>query len=172
MIYLVDIEGHGDLKVELSETERGVWKATIGDDQTVDLELRGRAADGAYLFAIGDEVRKFHLDKNCTKYLLAEGEEVSRVEVERAGDVVLDHARHADKEPAAQLDTLESNITGIVLDILVRPGQQVEKGDPVVIVEAMKMENTLTAPMSGTVEAIAIEEGQTVYAGDEMVTFT
>lgn len=174
MIYLVEIEGQEDLKVELSETKRGVWTASVGDGengQAVDLEMRGRAADGAYLFAIGGEVRKFHLDKNCTKYLLDDGEKVSRFQVERAAEVVLDHDSLHDTEWEVHIEALESNITGIVLEVLVEPGQKVNEDDPVVIVEAMKMENTLTAPMDGVVKGVRVEPGQTVYAGDALVTF-
>lgn len=171
MIYLVEIEGQDDLKVELAENKRGVFTASVGDGKTVDLELRGRDEDGAYLFAIGGEIRRFHLDKNCTKYLLDDGETVSRVQVERAGEVVLDHDSLHDTDWEVRVETLESNITGIVLEILVEPGQTVKEGDPIVVIEAMKMENTLTAPMDSTVEEIAIESGQTVYAGDTLVKF-
>jgi biotin carboxyl carrier protein len=175
MIYLVEIEGRDDLKVEIAENKRGVFTASVGDGsgdgKSVELEMRGRDEDGAYLFAIGGEVRKFHLDKNCTKYLLDDGESVSRVQVERAGDVVLNHDELHDTEWEVRIEALESNITGIVLEVLVEPGQKVEEGDPIVIVEAMKMENTLTAAMDATVTEIAVESGQTVYAGDTLVKF-
>lgn len=171
MIYLVEIEGQDDLKVELSETRRGIWTARVGDEDSVELEMRGRSEDGGYLFAIGGEVRKFHLDKNCTKYLLDDGERVSRIDVADAGEVVMDHDRRFDTEWEVTIDTLESNITGVVLEVLVEPGQRVKEDDPVVIVEAMKMENTLHAPMDATVADIAVEVGQTVYSGDPLVTF-
>lgn len=171
MIYLVEIEGQDDLRVELTQTRRGVWLARVGEENRVELEMRGRAADGGYLFAIGGEVRKFHLDKNCTKFLLDDGERVSRVQVDHAGDVVLEHDRRFDTDWEVRIDTLDSNITGIVLDVLVEPGQRVEEGQPVVIIEAMKMENTLAAPMDATISEVAIEVGQTVYAGDMLVSF-
>ncbi len=171
MIYLVEIEGQDDLTVELKQTRRGVWLAHVGDQDSVELEMRGRAADGGYLFAIGGEVRKFHLDKNHTKFLLDDGERVSHVQVDHAGDVVLDHDSQFDTNWEVRIDTLDSNITGIVLEVLVEPGQRVREGDPVVVIEAMKMENTLSAPMDATVGDIAIEVGQTVYAGDALVSF-
>jgi biotin carboxyl carrier protein len=171
MIYLVEIEGRDDLKVELAENKRGVFTASVGDGKSVELEMRGRDEDGAYLFAIGGEIRKFHLDKNCTKYLFDDGESVSRVQVERAGEVVLDHDSLHDTEWEVPLETLESNITGIVLEILVEPGQTLKEGDPIVVIEAMKMENTLTAAMDSTVTEVVIETGQTVYAGDTLVKF-
>jgi biotin carboxyl carrier protein len=171
MIYLVEIEGQNDLKVELTEARRGVWKARVGEHEGVELEFRGRAEDGAYLMVIGGETRRFHLDKNCTKYLLDDGQRVSRFQVEQAGEVVLEHERQVDTEWEHRVDSLASTITGIVLEVLVKPGERVEEGQPVILIEAMKMENTLCAPMNATVADVAAEVGQTVYAGDELVTF-
>lgn len=60
----------------------------------------------------------------------------------------------------------ESNIKapmpGKIIRILVEAGQEVEQGEPVVILEAMKMENELKAPVSGTVQAILASTGDTV----------
>ncbi len=54
---------------------------------------------------------------------------------------------------------------GKVIKLLVQPGEAVEEGQPVLIVEAMKMEHTLRAPRAGTVTALHCEEGQQVNAG-------
>lgn len=172
MIYLVEIEDGDDLRVELSESEHGVWQAKVGDEPPVELELRGRTDDGGYLFAIGEQVRKFHLDKNCTTYLLDDGEKTARVQVEQAGQVLLEHDRLEGSKRAAKFDRLESNITGVLLEVLVEEGQKVQKGEPVAVVEAMKMENTLVAPGSGVVEKIAAEPGETVYSGDLLIEFS
>jgi biotin carboxyl carrier protein len=54
---------------------------------------------------------------------------------------------------------------GRVVKILIREGEAIELGAPAIIVEAMKMENELHAPASGTVARIAVAEGDTVDAG-------
>ncbi|MEM1216899.1 MAG: biotin/lipoyl-containing protein, partial [Bacteroidota bacterium] len=51
---------------------------------------------------------------------------------------------------------------GLILDVLVAAGQAVEKGTPLVILEAMKMENVLKAAGPGTVKAIAVQQGAAV----------
>jgi len=51
---------------------------------------------------------------------------------------------------------------GLVLQVLVEPGQAVEKGQGLVVLEAMKMENELRAPLSGSVAAIHVAPGDTV----------
>jgi acetyl-CoA/propionyl-CoA carboxylase biotin carboxyl carrier protein len=62
-------------------------------------------------------------------------------------------------------DTLTSPMQGTIIKIAVTEGQQVSSGDTVVVLEAMKMEQPLTAHKDGTVTGLAVEVGQTVSAG-------
>ena len=59
---------------------------------------------------------------------------------------------------------------GKILDIQVQPGDEVKKGQVVVILEAMKMENSITAEFSGTVAEILVEVGDTVAADAKVLT--
>lgn len=61
---------------------------------------------------------------------------------------------------------VESSIQGMVLKIKVEPGDSVEPGDVVAVIEAMKMENNIEAEETGTVEEIFISEGDAVNTGD------
>ncbi len=58
---------------------------------------------------------------------------------------------------------------GTIVKVLVEVGQQVEAGQPVCVLEAMKMENQITAETSGTVKEIRVQAGDTVGAGDVVV---
>jgi biotin carboxyl carrier protein len=58
-----------------------------------------------------------------------------------------------------------SFIPGTVLDILVEPGQDVSKGDILIILDAMKMLNKLKCSMNGTVKSIAVKKGDKVSKG-------
>ena len=55
---------------------------------------------------------------------------------------------------------------GKVVRVLVEPGQEVEAGAGIVVVEAMKMQNELRSPKAGTVSSVSAAEGTTVNAGD------
>lgn len=61
-------------------------------------------------------------------------------------------------------------IPGRVSRVLVTPGDQISRGDGVVVVEAMKMENELRAPRDGVVGTIDVEEGQGVEGGALLAT--
>jgi len=58
---------------------------------------------------------------------------------------------------------------GQVLKILVSVGQSISAGDPLVILEAMKMEQTLRAQADGIVEAVLVKQGDVVAPGDTLV---
>lgn len=64
------------------------------------------------------------------------------------------------------LAEIKSIMPGKVVRVVANVGQQVEKGDAVLVVEAMKMQNDLKAPKAGMVKEIRVEEGVTVSAGD------
>jgi pyruvate carboxylase subunit B len=58
---------------------------------------------------------------------------------------------------------------GKVLDVLVEKGAAVKKGDPLLVLEAMKMENRIQAPLDGVIEAVHVKKGSTVEKGTLMV---
>ena len=58
---------------------------------------------------------------------------------------------------------------GTVLAVKVAVGQAVRRGDVLLILEAMKMENEITAPADGTVSSVRVQAGTTVNTGDAMV---
>jgi len=64
---------------------------------------------------------------------------------------------------------LRAPMPGLVVRVLVEPGQEVEAGDGLVVMEAMKMENELAAEQAGTVAEIRAEEGETVNQDDVLV---
>lgn len=65
-----------------------------------------------------------------------------------------------------------ANIPGKVVTVEVTVGQQVEEGQVVMILEAMKMQNEIQAPVSGTVTEIHCEEGQSIEANVPLLVIT
>jgi biotin carboxyl carrier protein len=60
---------------------------------------------------------------------------------------------------------LTAQMPGKIVKVLVRPGDSVEEDAPVVVIEAMKMENELRSPIAGTVTRVEVSEGNTVETG-------
>ena len=67
--------------------------------------------------------------------------------------------------------TLLAPLPGTVTEIFVLPGAQVEAGQPVCVIEAMKMKNTIRADRSGTVASVLISPGQSVKHKQALVEF-
>ncbi|AEW96175.1 MULTISPECIES: acetyl/propionyl/methylcrotonyl-CoA carboxylase subunit alpha [Streptomycetaceae] len=67
--------------------------------------------------------------------------------------------------PAASGDTLASPMQGTIVKVAVEEGQQVDEGDLIVVLEAMKMEQPLNAHRSGTVKGLTAEVGSSVSSG-------
>jgi len=64
---------------------------------------------------------------------------------------------------------LAAPLPGVVLEVLVAAGAQVSRGDPVLILEAMKMRNTIRSPRDAVVVEVAVAAGQPVGPGDLLV---
>lgn len=65
---------------------------------------------------------------------------------------------------------IKAQMPGIVVQVMVKEGSIVQAGDPVVVIEAMKMENSITAPISGTVQRVAVEPGKQVNSGELLIS--
>jgi len=59
---------------------------------------------------------------------------------------------------------------GTILRVNVSEGASVNAGDVVLVLEAMKMENEITAPVSGAITKLSVQEGQTVSNGEHLFT--
>ena len=126
-----------------------------------------------YEVAIGDIV-----DNIAT--LTVNGEEF-KVEMEREPEpekkkpvVRQASAESATDEPAAgavvnKANAIKAPLPGVITDILVEVGQEVQAGDNVIVLEAMKMANNLQAEKAGKVTAICVKIGESVMEDDALV---
>ncbi len=80
----------------------------------------------------------------------------------------------APKAPAASGSAGSVEVTspmpGKILDIKAAPGQSVKKGEVILLLEAMKMENEVVAPQDGTIASIDVNSGDMVEAGNVLAT--
>ncbi len=101
-------------------------------------------------------------------------------EIKQAGDEIFVHSptaslaitrlpRHPRPASATQRESANSPMPGQVLRVLVQEGQQVKTGDSLVVLEAMKMEQTIRTSMDGVVKSILVVTGQVVTPGQMLV---
>ena len=89
--------------------------------------------------------------------------------VVRAAAVAADDAPAADKGAVNKANAVKAPLPGVITDILVEVGQEVQAGDNVIVLEAMKMANNLQAEKSGKVTAICVKVGESVMEDDALV---
>ena len=95
------------------------------------------------------------------------------VEVSDGGDVgTVTPQPSAAAKPAAAADgkDVPAVLAGNIFKVNVGVGDVVQEGQPLLIVEAMKMETAVSAPQAGTVSAVHVAEGDSVAVGDKLVT--
>lgn len=69
-------------------------------------------------------------------------------------------------------NSLNSGMPGKIVKVFVKPGDRVKEGDPILIMEAMKMENEMRAAAEVTIKDILVAEGENVESGATLVTFS
>jgi oxaloacetate decarboxylase alpha subunit len=93
------------------------------------------------------------------------------VEVAEDGEVAGVAAAAPGPKPAPRSsgEAVKAVLAGNVFKVHVAPGDQVEEGQPLLVVEAMKMETAVSAPRAGTVSDVFVREGDVVAVGDPLV---
>lgn len=158
---------------------------TLGD-RTIEVDLTGPTpvVDGvavahAELVALpGTPVRHLLADGRSFEMTAQPGDRRGRWRIAAGGSRfevdAVDERTRAIREmtgggEAEMEKTVNAPMPGLVVRLLVEPGEAVRAGQGLVIVEAMKMENELKAPADGTVARIEVQAGQTVDKGATLV---
>ena len=67
--------------------------------------------------------------------------------------------------------TLTAPMPGVILEVSVKPGDQIERGQQVAVLDAMKMHNVIGAPRAGTVAEVFVSDGESVDHGDAIFRY-
>ena len=70
-----------------------------------------------------------------------------------------------------KINFINAPMPGLILDIIVEIGQAVKQDEPLLILEAMKMESTINSPSEGVIKSISIKKGDAVDKGDLLIEF-
>ena len=96
--------------------------------------------------------------------------QIYTVQLKDKMDVLLE-SMGIDMSAVQAVNDLKAPMPGLVLDILVEEGKEVKKGDPLLILEAMKMENVLKAESKGVVKKIHAEQGANLSVDAIIIEF-
>lgn len=146
----------------------GRFRVTI-DGQTREVDAKPIRA-GTWSIMLDGASFVVDLDKRRTGIAASVGASEAMLQVEDALHRRL--ASAASPRGVARGETIRAPIAGKVVKVLVAVGDAVAPGSPVIVLEAMKMENELVSERGGTVAQIAKQAGQAVDTGDLLVELT
>lgn len=95
---------------------------------------------------------------------------IHTVEVRDKFDLLLEKMGMANGA-AAKLNNIKAPMPGLVIDLKVKAGDEVKAGDPLLILEAMKMENILKSPGDGRIRNVKTKKGDSVEKGQVLIEF-
>jgi len=134
-------------QIQISETNYHLIK----DDKTYDVDI----------IKFNKEDKTALVKVNGTKYELKVADKFDEL-LKNLG---------MDNMSAKKVNNIKAPMPGLVLNILVEDGTVVKKGDALIVLEAMKMENILKSPTDGTVKKISVKKGLAVEKNQVLIEF-
>ena len=162
MIYYMTMAGN-EHRVEVTELEADLYRVVVdGVEQVVDAQKSERTA---YSLLVDGQSYEANINE------LADGLDIT-IEGDSYNVGVVDERRRSLSRQAAVAasgtQVIAAQMPGKVVAILVEPGQAVEVGQWLLVLEAMKMENELKSPIAGHVKEITVAVGNTVESGQRL----
>ncbi len=156
--YVKAVDLYGDISV--LDTPSFFYGMRLGEEIEVEIEtgktLIVKLVSIGQPHADGTRVVYFELNGQSREVVIKDESIKSTVATKVKGDP---------KNP----NHLSATMPGTVIKVLVEKGEKVEKGDHLVITEAMKMETTVQAPFSGTIKDIYVTDGEAIQNGDLLI---
>ena len=139
-----------------------------GEDEAVEVDITPLDDPAAgYRVTVRDRVFDLPAGSLRRAAFLRQGGEIT-VQVD-GREYRLSDARQRRRAPTSVPGDLHAPMAGRIIRVLAKAGDSVRAGDTLLILEAMKMEQQITAPHDGTVASLLCEEGDQVAAGQELV---
>jgi biotin carboxyl carrier protein len=161
-------EGKEVVRVELREVGENFYDVTIGE-RTVRVDV---AKSGRTVYSVIEDGQQFEAmveERGGPKLDVLVRGRLFHLEAVDERSRLLSQAVAA---VATGPETVCADMPGKIVKLEVAVGEAVSAGQPVVIVEAMKMENPIPSPIDGVVSEITVREGDTVDAGAPLFTIT
>jgi acetyl/propionyl-CoA carboxylase alpha subunit len=158
--HVVLADGDGEARVDY----------LFGRDGAVELDVDGEAVE-VTLHSAGPDLVDVSFDGVRRRYRTSLAADDAGIDVDSplGASSFRVVPRFADPSHAIAAGSLVAPMPGSVVRVLVEAGATVAKGDPLVVLEAMKMEHTVASPAEGTVSEVRVSAGQQVDAGAVLV---
>lgn len=169
-MYTIKVNGNKEFKTELTQKNGSILGTLNGQEFAADIIkirddvyhlLKDNISFNLEIVKHIPEEKKMIVKVNNTSYTL---------DIKDKYDDLL-HSLGLDSLAAKKVNDIKAPMPGMVLNILVTEGQEIKKGDPLIVLEAMKMENILKSPTDGVIKKIAITKGIAVEKNQLLIQF-
>jgi biotin carboxyl carrier protein len=169
-MYTVKVNGNSEFKAELNQNNGILSGILNGQEFSADII---KIREGVYHMVKDNlsynleivrqlpEEKQLVVKINNTAYVL---------NIKDKYDDLL-HSLGLDSLASKKVNDIKAPMPGMVLTILVTEGQEIKKGDPLIVLEAMKMENVLKSPTDGIVKKITVNKGIAVEKNQVLIQF-
>jgi biotin carboxyl carrier protein len=169
-MYTIKVNREKEFKTEISQNNNLIT-GTINHESFLGniIEIR----NGVYHLIMDNTSYNLELIKHIPedkKMIVKVNNTSYTVEVKDKYDDLL-HSMGLDNLLVKKVNDIKAPMPGMVLNILVSEGQEVKKGDALIVLEAMKMENVLKSPTDGIIKKIAIQKGTAVEKNQLLIQF-
>ncbi len=168
MAYIATIEGLEDeYRVEVFPMGGDLYRVVINGEKEIVLDLRRH---GCCIYSVLMDGKSYEVDVDENSggdYSVLVGGEHFRIEI--MDEMKRKLLQILGESAGTATGEVTTAMPGMVVKVLVQEGDCVEKDQPLVILEAMKMENEFKAPMDSVVKTVKVKEGETVEANAVLV---
>ena len=145
----------------LSINEQEIYLSIIPTGKDTFHILKDDKSFNAEVISFNEETKTFRFKINGR---------ILEAEVKDRLDLLLDSMGLGGKE-SQKISNLKAPMPGLIAEIMVKEDQEVENGEPLLILEAMKMENMIKSPGKGVIKSIRVTKGQSVEKNQVLIQF-
>jgi biotin carboxyl carrier protein len=160
-------DGGDEVSLELKHADGRTFVRREGADTWRDVQLERIGESGLYLLMVDSQPTELYLERRRGGAIVTIGRHIFDYDVAPWRPA----STRTPRATAGASGTIgvTAPMTGSIIEVRCLPGDVVQKGQVLVVIESMKMNNELRAPASGKVESVPVEPGQRVNAGDLLV---
>lgn len=116
------------------------------------------------------EAELISLDKESKTIQIRLGDKTASLQIKDRFDILLEKLG-MNNQSTGMIKDIKAPMPGLILELKVKPGDEVKKGDVIIILEAMKMENIIKSPGDGIVKAVKVNLKQSVEKNQVLIQF-
>ncbi len=163
MKYVATIEGQ-DYEVEINEDDE-----IVVDEQILPVDFQAVAEEAVYSLIVNGQSYEAYIDPTEAGWQVLVRGKLYLVDVEDERQRRLRESRGSEIVQTGEFK-LKSPMPGLVVDVPVEQGEDVSRGQKLIVLESMKMQNELKAPRDGRVGRVEVRSGDSVEQGQVMIT--